>query len=196
MKKIIFILIIFIILIPLHFYLLDNSENIASRYAIPYEEMNDNEAGKATWIARFNVYVEPTESSIASARLWHYRTYVSEHVSPIQEKLIIAVNIFFSVVYISLGFILLRILIRRVKADGGRLLEASLKKGGHFSAELTGKIGLKKAILNHQLMLAEKEFLRAKNLYDNGLINEAEFIAKKSELTSKIRNDNLLNREV
>ncbi|MDZ4260714.1 MAG: SHOCT domain-containing protein, partial [Pseudomonadota bacterium] len=80
-------------------------------------------------------------------------------------------------------------------ANRGGVMLGGLKKIGYFSIGLLGKLGLKNYFLSYQLKLTEKEFLRVKNIFDNGLITEEEFLAKKRDITSKIRSNNLLNKE-
>lgn len=196
MKKFFFFLLIFISLISSHYYLLHNSEEIASQFAVPYNEISTEELNKPTWSEIIEEYIAPSEQAIALRSFAHYRQHVENNVSAIDKRLIIAINILFSIAYVCFGIILLRTVYRKIQSDGGRLLTLFMQKGGHLSSEITEKTGLKKTILNHQLMSAEKEFLRAKNLYENGLISEAQFAAKKGELIGKIRNENLLNQDV
>lgn len=197
MKKIIFSLIILIGIIILHNLILDNSEKIASDYAIPYQEISDEEAYSQLLNGRYGaIYREhASKSSISTQKFINYRKYVSQYVAPIQSKIEFAANISFSIIYMISTLFLVKNFYRWIRSDKGIIIFVGLKKFSYFPINLLSRLGLKKLLLNHQLKLTEKEFLRVKNLFDNGLITEEEFLTKKREIKTKITNDNLLNKK-
>lgn len=203
MKTIVYSLLILIGLVTAHVSISNNSRKIASDYAIPYVEMSNEDAYKDAYnmqsessreLDRILQQTSVSPDSIALQKRWHYQKYVSTYVEPIQDKINIVVGIFFSLGYMILAFLAGRVFYRWMQADGGRIIFGSLRRLWCFPIKILGNLGLKTLFLNHQLKVAETEFLRLKSLFDNGLITENEFLTKKAEIERKIRSENLLNR--
>lgn len=206
MTKTILLALVLAGLIVGHNAILDNSLDIAKGFAsVPYQPVSDEELGlqplaavapHADAVDRVltKAYNSNLEKSNALARYAHYLNYLSTSVRPLQKQIDFYANIAFSLAYLLLAAFTATSFYRWMQAVGGVVVSGGFRRLCGVAGRLTGGLGLKGAIRNHQLGRAEAEFVRLKNLFDNGLVTEAEFLAKKVELASKIRDDNLLNR--
>lgn len=112
--------------------------------------------------------------------------FYQKYTKPIKTSVLQKINLAFVFVYLCVAAILIYSFRRWVQDSGPRNLLSFLLG---LAETLAFKLGapLQGIFAKTRVRSAEKEFLRMKTLYENGLITEADFNAKKRELQAKIQ---------
>lgn len=190
MKRILFIALTVICLAVSQTLLLDNSEGIAARFATPYSEIGDKatqrlakEYGPSEELIR---QYGPDHKTVLLSRIALYRAYVSEYVEPIQRRFEARVILVFSILYVLLALLAVKMVFDSIQKNGGIcVMLARMTEGA------SRRLGLKGLKSRYELTVSEREFHRLKNLFENELISRQEFEEGKAEIKERIRRNDL-----
>jgi hypothetical protein len=200
MKKIIFFLISFILIVFLHNLTLDSSLKIALKYSTPYEETMGANSGEfpnepVDASSYEKIIYETNKTIFFLKKRQHHSKYIEDYVNPLQNKIKTVANITFSIIYIEFLIFLIFILYKwmSINEKFNLFFLKKIFKPYCFVLLKIKNTGIKNILMRGRLNYAEKEFNRLKNFYDNGLISEDEFIQKKDEIKNKIKKSDFLN---